>query len=154
MAKTKLEPRLNLSITGFKNGKEDKWSWKISLFILISRIFSSWFMPQLQCIFLFILQLIRFPGFAASHCNWFLKRWIYCLARQNSDNLRRTENKRKQPIHRALSVISGSEQQDMLQLAVLCQNFNTSNLLAKWVAPGPIGIFYRILSVIHAYKEV
>lgn len=52
---------------------------------------SSWLMPWLQCIFhfLFILQLIGFPGFAASHCNWSLKRWIYRLDRQNSDNLQR-----------------------------------------------------------------
>ena len=155
MAVTKLEPRLNLSITGFKKRKRRQMNWNFSLFILMCRTFSSWFMPQLQCIFhfLFILQLIGFPGFAASHCNWSLKRWIYCLDRQNSDNLQRLENERKQPIHRIWWVTIGSDQGNMLHLAGLCQNFNTSNLL-EWAAPGSSGIFCRILSVIHAWEEM
>lgn len=150
MAKTKLEPRLNLSITGFKKRKRRQMKLKFLLVYLMCRTLSSWFMLWLQCIFhfLFILQLIGFPGFAASHCNWSLKRWIYCLDRQNSDNLQRMENKRKQLIHGALWVIIGSDQQDMLQLAGLCQNFGTSNL-AKWAAPGPNRTFHRILPVIH-----
>lgn len=75
------------------------------------------------------------------------------LRQAESDNLQRMENKRKQPIHRALWVTIRSDQQDMLQLAGLCQNYSTSNL-AKWAAPGPNRICCRILSVIHVQEEM
>lgn len=76
------------------------------------------------------------------------------LTRQNSDTLQRIETKRKQPRQRVLWVITGSDRQDMLQLAGLCWNLSASNLLAKWAAPEPSGIFCKMLSVTHVCKEM
>lgn len=39
----------------------------------------------------YIWELIGFPGFAARHCNWSLKRWICQLAGHAFDNMRGKE---------------------------------------------------------------
>lgn len=76
------------------------------------------------------------------------KKMDLLLTRQNSDTLQRIENKRKQPRQKSTLGHHWVRPARYVTAGRFMLGLSSSNLLAKWAAPEPGGIFCEMLSVI------
>lgn len=105
-AKTKKRLRQSSKINQWQNLKKRQMKLKFVLvYFNVWNVFEVIYAPTSMCFSLFvslsppsfffplkkkknIWELIGFPGFAARHCDWSLKRWICWLAGHEFDNRR------------------------------------------------------------------